>query len=164
MIPPITVSLSVLGDAYPQGGGSWNPTAREYFSRRFPNLLCSADTPIHIKEFIIVIQAVRCWGKTWTGQRVVIYCDNDSVCDTCTYQKPKDPGMQKYLREFLYWVCTFNVYPILQKISTTDNHIADFISRNHNTSDIDANFEKNGYPSQKNIFIPDAWFSLVADW
>ena len=29
MIPSINVSQSVLGDAYPQGGGSWNPVCNK---------------------------------------------------------------------------------------------------------------------------------------
>ena len=82
IIPPTTVSMSVLGDAYPQGGGSWNPIAEEYFSMKFPNYMCSPDTPIHIKEFKNVILSVRMWGPTWAGERILIFCDNDSVCDT----------------------------------------------------------------------------------
>ena len=137
LIPPITVNQSVLGDAYPQGGGSWNPVRNEYFSMRFPEYMCSVDTPIHVKEFIVVILSVRLWGPNWSGQRILIFCDNDSVCDTCFYQKPNDPSLQKLLREFLYWVCKFNFFPVLEKISSKENYIADFISRNHNRSDID---------------------------
>ena len=133
LIPPITVSQSVYGDAYPQGGGSWNPVLMEYFSMRFPQYMCSADTPIHTKEFIIVLLSIRLWGPKWAGQRIMIFCDNDSVCDACTYQKPKDPSMQKLVREFLYWVCKFNFCPVLNKISSAENNIADYISRNHDT-------------------------------
>ena len=60
LIPPVTVSQSVLGDAYPQGGGSWNPVSKEYFSMRFPDYMCSPDTPIHIKEFILLSLAYEC--------------------------------------------------------------------------------------------------------
>ena len=164
IIPPTTVCQSVLGDAYPQGGGSWNPTLAEYFSMRFPEYMCSPDTPIHIKEFIIVILCIRLWGKNWTGQRILIYCDNTSVCDTCSYQKPSDPSMQKLLREFLYWVCKFNFHPIIEKISTKDNHIADFISRNHNEDDISSYLSKQGFLNQTKILIPLEWYNFVAEW
>ena len=163
IIPP-SVNLAVLGDAYPQGGGSWNPTQSEYFSMRFPEYLCSNDTPIHIKEFFIVILCVRYWGPTWTGQRVLIYCDNASVCDTCFHQKPKDATMQKLLREFLFWVCKFNFCPILQKIGTKENHIADYISRNHNSSDIEHYLHLNGFSSQSKVEIPLDWFKFQAEW
>ena len=154
LIPPITVSQSVYGDAYPQGGGSWNPVLMEYFSMRFPQYMCSADTPIHTKEFIIVLLSIRLWGPKWAGHRVMIFCDNDSVCDACTNQKPKDPSMQKLVREFLYWVCKFNFCPVLNKISSAENNIADYISRNHDENDIALNFELNGYYNQKRLSIP----------
>ena len=164
LIPPITVCQSVLGDAYPQGGGSWNPVLKEYFSMRFPEYLCSPDTPIHSKEFVIVLLCIRMWGKHWAGQRILIYCDNDAVCDACTYQKPSNPAMQTMLREFLYWVCRFNFFPVLQKISSKDNHIADFISRNHIEDDISRYFSVNGFPSQTKVSIPTEWYNFVAEW
>ena len=164
LIPPITVCQSVLGDAYPQGGGSWNPVLNEYFSMRFPEYMCSPDTPIHVKEFVIVLLCIRMWGKSWTGQRILIYCDNDAVCDACTYQKPSDLGMQQLLREFLYWVCSFNFYPILQKISSKDNHFADFISRNHNEDDISKYFSNNGFSIPTKVNVPLEWYKFVAEW
>ena len=163
IIPP-TVCLSVLGDAYPQGGGSWNPNRLQYFSMRFPEYLCSPETPIHIKEFIIVILCVRLWGQDWSGQRIAIFCDNESVCDVCHYQKPKDPEMQKLLREFLFWVCKYNFCPILQKITTSDNHIADYISRNHDSNDIENYLCINGFPDHSKVVIPLEWFGFQAEW
>ena len=164
IIPSTIVSLSVLGDACPQGGGSWHPGSAQYWSMKFPDYMCSADTPIHIKEFIVVILCVRLWGPNWAGQRVAIFCDNDSVCDTCVYQKPKDLALQQLLREFLYWVCKFNFFPVLEKISTKDNNVADFISRNYNPVDIEKYFLSCGYPKQSQVSIPLDWFNFQADW
>ena len=163
IIPP-TVCLSVLGDAYPQGGGSWNPTRAEYFSMRFPEYMCSAETAIHIKEFIVVILSIRLWGSNWAGQRIMIFCDNEAVCDTCCYQKPKDVKMQQLLREFLFWVCKYNFAPVLQKIKTKDNATADFISRNHNEADIANYFKQNGVTGQTKVVIPYDWYSFQAEW
>ena len=72
--------------------------------------------------------------------------------------------MQQLLREFLFWVCKFNFCPVLEKIGTKENYIADFLSRNHDVSDIDDYFEKNGFPAQKKVFIPIEWFSFQAEW
>ena len=44
--------------------------------------------------------------------------------------------MQAYLREFLFLVCKFNFHPILSKIDTKANNVADHLSRNF--SEIDA--------------------------
>ena len=72
--------------------------------------------------------------------------------------------MQKLLREFLYWVCFYNFYPVLQKISSEDNHIADFISRNHNEDDISTYFSLHEYPTQVKVEIPMDWYSFKAEW
>ena len=131
---------------------------------RFSEYMCSADTAIHIKEFIVVILSIRLWGPAWTGQRIMIFCDNEAVCETCTNLKPKDVKMQQLLREFLYWVCKYNFSPFLQKIKTKDNATADFISRNHNETDIAYYFEQNGFTDQNKVLIPDNWYSFQAEW
>ena len=127
---PNSVAVQVAGDACPMGMGSWNPDLEEYFSRKFPLHLMDPQIPIHIKEFICVIMAVKLWGPQWAGKQCEIFCDNDSVCDVITYLKPRDPEMQRYLREFLYWVCHFNFRPVVSKIGTKENDVADFLSRN----------------------------------
>ena len=108
LLIPYKSEVQVSGDACPLGLGSWNPDVGEYFSRVFPLSLQDPKVPIHIKEFICVIIATRLWGEQWTGKQCVIFCDNDSVCDVITNLKPRDPSMQRYLREFLYWVCRYN--------------------------------------------------------
>ena len=67
------------------------------------------------------------------------FCDNDSVCDVVTNLKPKHVKMQAHLREFLYWVCKFNFVPVVSKIGTKENDIADFLSRNF-SEDVAAQF------------------------
>ena len=60
-----------------------------------------------MKEFWMVILAVKTWVSRWTG-RIEIYCDNEAVCKTIIQQKPKDQELQRCPREFLYLVCKFN--------------------------------------------------------
>ena len=163
-LPSPVVNLVIFGDACVEGGGSWNPNKSEYFSLTFPTYMKSSDIPIHIKEFVVVILSVRLWGEKWRGQRVVIYCDNDAVCDTCMYQKPKDLKLQHLLREFLFWVCKYNFFPIVEKIGTKENHIADYLSRVYDVELIDRYFESNGHSAQSRILIPEMWFNFQADW
>ena len=164
MIPSPSVSLAVYGDACVGGGGCWNPSRAEYFSMKFPTYMCSPDTPIHIKEFVIVLLCVRQWGHAWSGHRIKIYCDNDAVCDTCTYQKPKDEKLQCLLREFLYWVCKYNFFPVLEKIATKENETADYLSRIYDGNLIDKYFADKGFPYQHRLFIPNSWYNFQADW
>ena len=108
--------------------------------------------------------AVKQWGSKWAGKTVQIFCDNDSVVDVICYLKPKDTIMQIYLREFLFWVCCFNFHPIVSKIASKENDIADFLSRNYSKSDADTFFEKEKLPPQTKLFFTDSDFTLQADW
>merc|ERR1711954_240925 len=146
------------------GYGIWNPVLSEYFSAKFPLHLQDPQIPIHIKEFICLILATKAWGKFWAGKTVQIFCDNDSVCNVICYLKPKDPEMQKYLREFLHWVCIFNFHPIVSKIGTKENDIADFLSRNHSESDASVFFSKENLPPQTKLSNSESDFLLEADW
>ena len=164
LLIPTTVYCNVLGDACPMGGGAWNEQAKEYFSRKFPLKLCDPKYPIHLKEFWIIILAARTWGHMWTGRRVAIYCDNESCVQTITHQKPSDPALQECLRELFYHACCFKFQPVLLRVSTKDNDIADFISRNHNKHDIEAKFLSKGFSSMKPVEITDTMFTFIGDW
>ena len=164
IIPAPTVSFAVYGDACVQGGGGWNPSTSEYFSLRFPHNLLSSDIPIHIKEFYILILEFRSLGSSWSGQKIVLYCDNDAVCDSRTNLKPKDTKMQKLVREFLYWVCLYKFFPIVTKIGTKENHVADFLSRVYSSDEIDRYFASVGCDPHSKIEIPETWFNFKADW
>ena len=159
-----SVSFSVAGDASVVGLGCFNFSQNSYFSRRFPVNLQDSSIPIHLKEFLCVIISVKVWGQYWTGKTVEIFSDNDSVCDVITNMKPKDPKMQAYLREFLYWICKFNFKPVVSKIGTKQNNVTNFLLRNFSESDASTFFHKENLPSAKSVHIPDSAFEFIADW
>ena len=162
LLVPSEVSLQVAGDACPAGMGSWNICVKEYFSCRFPSYLL--HFPIHIKEFICVIISIKLWGPQWVGKRCQIFCDNDAVCDVISYQKPKDDTMQKFLREFLFLVCRYNFVPVISKIASKENDVADFISRNYDSVDAKNYFSKENIPPLNCLEIPDKMFEFEGNW
>ena len=110
---PIPLSLEQLldephkvyaGDATPTGGGAWH--GKQYWCGPLPISLQDTKIPIHLKEFWVLIVSAKMWGDSWTGKPIIMFCDNDSVCDTVCYKKPKDPALLSLLREFLYDVVT----------------------------------------------------------
>ena len=164
LIIPATVSCNVLGDATPTGGGAWNMERREFWSRKFPVQYQSTDYPIHLKEFWTVLVQVKTWGSSWSGRRVAIHCDNVAAVDTINFLKPKDTELQRCLREFLYYVTLYKFDPVLVRIPTKENHLADFISRNYNVQDIKKEFSKYGLDNMEPLIITDDQFEFIADW
>ena len=112
----------------------------------------------------MVILAAKVWGPKWSGKRIGIYCDNEAVCKSIIYQKPKDPELQRCLREFLFYVCKFKFQPIILRVSTDDNDIADFISRVYDEPSITKMFNEKGIFGMSQVPVTDDFFKFIADW
>ena len=104
------------------------------------------------------------WGDMWAGAVVYLFCDNDSVCDTIIHQKPRDPDLGSLLREFLYVVCLKKFSPIIRKIDTKSNILADHISRRHDHDSAVKVFTSFGKPGMRRVIVSDRCFKLSAPW
>ena len=111
-----------------------------------------------------VIVSARIWGNSWSGRSILIYCDNDSVVDTINNKKPKDPALLSLLREFLFIVVSVKFFPVVRKISTTDNNLADYISRRHDAKATTEMFKNAGLNDMKLVKVPDMSFKLTEPW
>ena len=94
----------------------------------------------------------------------MIFCDNDAVCDAVTYRKPRDPGLLSLLREFLYTVATKKFFPVVRKIGTTENDIADHISRYFDDEAAAKVFAKYGLQKMRRIEPRTTYFNLSSTW
>ena len=150
------------GDATPTGCGAWHGT--QYWCRQFPIELQDPALPIHVKEFWCLIVSARLWGNYWSGRSVTIFCDNDAVVDTVNHRKPKDSKLLSLLREFLYIVVTMKFFPIVRKIGTKENFLADHISRRHDTVAANKVFNEAGLHNMEFISVPDLSFKLTEPW
>ena len=78
-------------------------------------------------------------------------------------KSPKTYHFNNFLGSFCFGCAGLISIPFCKKISSKENHIADFISRNHNEDDISDYFVKNGYPVQTKLKIPIDWYNFVVD-
>ena len=157
-----TPSSICAGDATLTGGGAWHGTS--YWSRQLPTRLCDPKIPVHQKEFLVVIVSLKIWGSSWSGKVVQIFCDNDPVCNVISGERPSDPTMLSLLREFKFLVCKYKFYPVLRKINTKDNIIADHISRRYDDASAQEVFEEYGLAPMVLVEADDKLFDLTAPW
>jgi hypothetical protein len=150
------------GDATPVGGGAWH--GYEYWCGPLPETLQDPQVPIHLKEFWVLVVSAKQWGDTWTGRAVVLYCDNDAVCEVIWNKKPRDQAMLSLLREFLHIVVTKKFFPVVRKISSGDNHLADHISRRFDEGAADKEFSKAGLQGMVRVMPKRTFFNLSATW
>ena len=162
MIDVSAPKLSYKGDACIGGGGGYS--GQEYWSRSLPLSLQSRSVPIHLKEFHVLLVSIRLWGSSWSGQAVELFVDNTAVCQTCTNQKPSDPSMASFLREFLYLVVHFKFHPIVSHIGTKSNFVADFLSRNFELDAANVFFKQHKMDPMTLLHVPDHFFTFSGDW
>ena len=109
-----------------------------------------------------MIVSSKIWGGTWTGRCIVIYCDNDAVVETVLNKKPRDQAMLSLLREFLFIVVTQKFFPIVRKIGTKENYLADFVSRRFDTEAAAVQFTKAGLADMQLVKPETRYFKLTA--
>ena len=157
-----TCSMVNCGDAQPNGGGAYFGT--QYWSRRFPDWLLDKSTPIHLKEFWVVVVSAWLWAEQWKGHLVYVFCDNTAVVEVLDKERPKDPRMLELLQEYLYIVCTRGFTPVFRKVGTKENEVADFISRNHDPVATASYFQDKGLPMRTPVSVTDNLFKLRSNW
>ena len=104
------------------------------------------------------------WGDLWTGRAIVLYCDNDSVVETITKMKPKDPLLLSLLREFLFIVVTKKFVPVVRKIDTKKNEIADFLSRRYDDVGATQVFSKFSLTNMIRVSPGPKLFRFSSEW
>ena len=163
IINPATTAFTYKGDACLDGGGGFH--GEEYWSRLLPHsMLGEGSPPIHLKEYWVLLVSIKLWGHLWSGSSVELYVDNTAVCLTCTNQKPSDPLMSAFLREFLYLVVKFKFHPVVKHIGTKENFVADYLSRNFSVVDATKFFASHSMVNMKPRAVPDSMFTFTSNW
>ena len=116
------------GNATPVGGGGWY--GNEYWSQLLPRYLQDPAIPIHIKELWVLVVSAKLWGEAWSGRAVTLFCDNEAVVQSVNNKKPRDPKLLSLLREFFFIAVSYKFVPVVRRISTKDNYLANHISCN----------------------------------
>jgi hypothetical protein len=94
-----------------------------------------------------------------------MFCDNDAVVDTINHKKPKDQALLSCSESFFLFISvTLKFIPVVRKISTKDNFIADHISRRHDPEAAAKVFHGAGLPIMVRVEVPDLSFKLTDAW
>ena len=99
----------------------------EYFHTGFPVL--NQDLPIHCKEMLAVLIAVRIWGSRFQGMKVQIYCDNEPAVKVINSGRTKDKFMASCIRELWLEVSKHNFQLRAVHLPGEENRVPDWLSR-----------------------------------
>ena len=87
-----------------------------------------------------------------------------AVVDTINHKKPKDSALFSLLREFLFIAVTYKFIPVVRKIGTKENFLADHISRRFDATSATKIFHDAGLPNMQRVVVPDEFFQLTDSW
>ena len=113
------------------------------------------DQNIAYTELINVLVALKVWHREWTGLRVLIKCDNQSVVSVLNTGRTRDRVMAKFVRNIYLWLSAFNIDIQVVHVPGKLNPVADLLSRWYCTHD---NVRK-----LKELVHPVTWLTVTQE-
>ena len=114
-------------DACPVGGGG--VCGDQYFHVAFPEPVVNAAGHINSLELLTIVLALKLWGSSLVGKKVLIFCDNSASVLALNSGKVQDPFMRQCLREIVYLCAIFQCEINAVHIAGVDNRLPDLLSR-----------------------------------
>ena len=101
----------------------------EYFHTDFPVGVVDQGLPIHCKEMLAVLVAVRLWGSRLRGLKIQIYCDNEPAVKVINSGRTKDKFLGSCIRELWLEVSKYNFQLRAVHLPGEENRVPDWLSR-----------------------------------
>ena len=139
-------------------------TDSKYYAAPFPpHIIAEAHSIAHL-EMLNLVVAVKLWATAWAGWSVRVFCDNANTCSAITTAHPRDPYMQRCVREIFLITA---IHDIDLRIEHRPGRLmtrADALSREH----LGTKFKNiiNNDPkliSSKRIIVHDDLFKVTED-
>jgi hypothetical protein len=116
-------------------------------------------------ELYVVLIVLRCWGHLMAGRCFAFSIDNSSSVDALISSKSSSPRRQQILREIAVITSKFDINIRPKHLSSTENILADLLSRIKQNPDNVAKFldltSSMGYPHLVFQFVPLSTFEFT---
>ena len=106
LLKPLTAQHVAFMDACPTGLGGHSPGAG-YYAFQIPPSLQSLQFSISSLECFNLLVGVIAFVHTWSGKRVLVFCDNWAAICAANSGRAEDPLIRTSIRE-LWWICASN--------------------------------------------------------
>eukprot|EP00731_Ephydatia_muelleri_P018931 Em0011g971a len=159
----VPVEMGSLGTG-PRGssgdGVAWHGTS--WFQWRWGPL--SEQLSIAVKEFIPILIAALIWGRSWSGQKVLCHCDNQFVVAAIRSRSSAQNQIMHLLRCLFFVEASANFSLAVKYITSTDNAIADALSRDSLNSFFQMVPGASTVPSQIHPQTVEVLLDPAAEW
>ena len=119
------------------------------------------DMAIVHKEFTAIVIACKLWGHLFPRSQILVDCDNNAVVQVINSGRSKHPYLQQGLRELWFLEAKHDFTLRCQFVPTTDNGIADSLSRWHLCETYQQRFyDLTSSVELEEFIVPDDMFSF----
>ena len=80
-------------------------------------------------ELVPIVAAAWLWGRGWSRQRIVLYCDNLALVYVLNKRRSSDPTTMLFIRRLTLLSMQYHFHLLAMHIVGTSNTIADALSR-----------------------------------
>ena len=143
-------------------GGFWKGC---YFHAEFPESILRQGHHISALEILSIILCLKLWGRNFKGHRIVVFCDNQSVCQIISSGKSKSEILQDSLREICLLASCYEFELRAQFLTSEENRISDILSRWHLDESNENRFKSltEGYVLQE-YKVTEDMFNFINKW
>ena len=112
-----------------------------------------------------ILICLRLWGKGLLGQKIQMFCDNESVCQIISSGRAYNDVMQSCLREITFLAAKLEFQIEVVHISGVNNSIADSLSRWELDSFHKSNFKELTKEMElKECQVTEDMFLITNNW
>lgn len=163
--------LQFSTDASLKMAGGWSPATvnnggvNEFFSVPFPNFVLDRDdVSINELEALVILIAIRVWGKNCKGKRVLIQCDNAATVQIVNSGRAANKFAQACMREIHYWCAVHDCQVRTIHVPSEQNQMADLASRMYSRKH-KAEFDiLTKYMQVSEVQVPNNYFVFLNNW
>ena len=123
--PDVTLS----SDSCLTGGGAF--CKGRFIHWKYPSELLKLNLDINQLECMMVIVALKKWGKTLARKKLVLWCDNEVTVRAINSGCSRNVVIQNSLRELHKFLTVFHCELKVLYLKGTENRISDHLSRWH---------------------------------
>lgn len=154
----------IATDACLTGCGGFSRYLGSFFHSVYPETILSRSYDINILELLTIIVALKLWGRRLKGQRVLIFCDNQTSVNVINSGRTRDSTLGACLREIAYQCATCEMEIHACHISSESNRLADYLSRVGNNPVNLHRFKNEADFFANEIKVDVDMFDLLAAW
>ena len=114
---------------------------------------------------ITIIIALKLCGTCFKGKRIVVFCDNQSVCQVLNTGKSRSEDFQNGLREVCFLSALHECEIRTSYLTSRENRLADSLSRWHLGTKYQEDFKSiTGLFDTYECSVADDLFQFVNNW